>query len=230
MRYAGPVSVLSTVSIVEALAGRLREQVLNGEIPPGTTVAETEVAAAYGVSRPTAKGAIVTLVNGGLLRREANRPAYVPELTAEDILDIYRVRIPLELEAARILASQRTTLRAAQAAITELQDLPDDAPTSQLIAADLRFHRALIAAVDSPRLNRHYNQILDEIHLTMKQSRYALGRERIRREHDQVLRKIQAGNATQATQNLRTHLEGAAHALAEMLPTGGPSPQHDQHG
>jgi DNA-binding GntR family transcriptional regulator len=222
------VSVLSTVSIVEALAASLREHVLDGEIPPGATVAETEIAATYGVSRPTAKGAIVTLVNGGLLRREANRPAYVPELTAEDILDIYRVRIPLELEAARILTNQRTSLPAARAAVAELQALPDDAPTSQLIAADLRFHRALIAAVNSPRLNRHYNQILDEIHLTMKQSRYALGRERIAREHDQVLREIEAGNAAHAIQSLRDHLEGAGQALADMLLAGGQNTAQDQ--
>jgi len=217
VRYTGLVSVLSTVSVVDALVQRLREEVLDGEIAPTATVAETEVAARFGVSRPTAKGAIVTLVNSGLLRREANRPAYVPALTPDDILDIYRVRIPLEVEATRILAGQRAILTEAEAAVTELEGLFDHAPTSQLIAADLRFHRAVIAAVGSPRLNRHYSQILDEIHLTMRQSRYALGAERIGREHGLVLEKIRAGDASRAAEGMRTHLEGAAQALAEML-------------
>ncbi|MBV9413666.1 MAG: GntR family transcriptional regulator [Solirubrobacterales bacterium] len=211
------MSVLSTVSIVDALVQRLREQVLDGELSPNETVAETEVAANYGVSRPTAKGAIVTLVNSGLLRREANRPAYVPDLTAPDIFDIYRVRIPLEVEVARTLASQRASIPAAQAAVAELEGLPDETPTSQLIAADLRFHRALIAAVDSPRLSRHYNGILDEVHLAMKQYWRVLGQEKIAREHARILRAIQSGNVPRATKAMRDHLEGAARIFAEEI-------------
>jgi DNA-binding GntR family transcriptional regulator len=211
------VSVLSTVSIVDALVERLREQVLDGQIAPNQTVAETEVAATYGVSRPTAKGAIVTLVNSGLLRREANRPAYVPELTAQDIFDIYRVRVPLEVEVARTLASQRTSVPAAQAAVAELQELPDQTATSQLIGADLRFHRALIAAADSPRLTRHYNAILDEVHLAMRQYWRILGQEKIAREHAQILRAIQSGNVTRATKTMREHLEGAARTFAHEI-------------
>ena len=211
------MSVLSTVSIVDALAERLREQVLDGEIPPGAIVAETEVAATYGVSRPTAKGAIVTLVNSGLLQREANRPACVPELTARDVFDIYRVRIPLELEVARILASQRAVVPAAQAAVAELQALPDATPTSQLLAADLRFHRALVAAVDSPRLTRHYDEILDEVHLAMRQYWRRLGQAKIAREHAQILRAVQSGNVARATKTMRDHLDGAARIFAEEI-------------
>ena len=79
-----PVASLVTVSVADALAGELRERVLDGVFPAGGAVPETDVAATFGVSRPTAKSAITSLVGAGLLRREANRPAYVPRLTAED--------------------------------------------------------------------------------------------------------------------------------------------------
>ena len=39
------------------------------------------------------------------------------------------------------------------------------------IEADLGFHRALVAAVDSPRLGRVYQALSGEIHLSMVQSR-----------------------------------------------------------
>ena len=211
------MSVLSTVSVVDALVQRLRERVLDGEIPPNETVTETEIATTYGVSRPTAKGAIVTLVNSGLLRREANHPAYVPELTAQDIFDIYRVRIPLEVEVARTLASQRASIPTAQAAVAELRALPDATATSELIAADLRFHRALIAAVDSPRLARHYTGILDEVHLAMKQYWRILGQEKIAREHAQILRAIQTGNVARATKTMRDHLDGAVRIFVREI-------------
>jgi DNA-binding GntR family transcriptional regulator len=211
------VSVLGTVSVVEALGQRLREQVLDGVIPAGASIAETDVASAFGVSRPTAKSAIMTLVHAGLLRRDAHRPAYVPHLLPDDVYDLYRARIPLELEVVAGLARERTVPPAAADAVVELGRLADDVPTSQFIAADLRFHRALVDGAGSPRLSRLYNTILDEIHLTMRQSRLALGGERIAREHAEVLDSIRAGDVTAATTTLREHLEGAAQALADTI-------------
>jgi DNA-binding GntR family transcriptional regulator len=222
------MSVLATVSVVDALAQRLREQVLDGVIPAGAPVAETEVASAFGVSRPTAKSAILTLVHGGLLRRDAYRPAYVPLLTPEDVYDLYRARILLELEVVRALASARTVPAAAEDAVQELQRLPEDVATSHFIATDLRFHRALVEAARSPRLSRLYEMILDEIQLTTRQSRRALGRDRIGREHAEVLENIRAGKTARATETMRTHLECAARALADMLITGDDSPEANE--
>jgi DNA-binding FadR family transcriptional regulator len=113
--------------------------------------------------------------------------------------------------------SQRASVPAARAAVAELQELADQTATSQLIAADLRFHCALIAAVDSPRLTRHYNAILDEVHLAMKQYWRILGREKIARERAQILRPIQSGNVTRANKAMREHLEGAARTFAEEI-------------
>ena len=211
------VAVLGTVSVVDALAQRVREQVLDGEIASGAPVAETEVAAAFGVSRPTAKSAIITLVHSGLLRRDSHRPAYVPQLTAADITDLYRVRIPLEAEAVRGLARERTALPSAHEAVEDLARLADDAPVSRFIATDLRFHRALIEQSGSPRLERLYATILDEVHLAMRQARRALGRERIAREHTAVLDAIAAGDADRAINALCEHLTGAGRSLAEAI-------------
>ena len=214
--YVGMES-LQTVSVVDALAQRLREHVLDGVIPAGATLAETDVAAEFGVSRPTAKSAILTLVHRGLLHRDARRPAHVPALTPEDVIDIYRARIPLELEAVRALATRATVSAETQQAFRELGSLPDNVPTSRFIAADLRAHRILVEQYGSPRLSRLYESLLDEIHLCMIQSRYALGRERIAHEHANVLEHILAGDSERATEAMRNHLQGAAEALAHAI-------------
>ena len=74
---------LKTVSVVEALAMTLRARVLDGQIDAGLGITEADVAAEYDVSRPTAKTAISLLVHEGLLRREAHKSAYVPELSRQ---------------------------------------------------------------------------------------------------------------------------------------------------
>jgi DNA-binding GntR family transcriptional regulator len=211
------VALLETVSIVEALIVRLREQVLDGAIPAGHAVAETDIAAQFGVSRPTAKSAITALVYDGLLRRDAHRSAYVPILTREDVIDIYRVRIPLELEVVHTLAIRPAVTPGLKAAFHQLHELPDEVPTSRFIAADLSAHRALIEQYHSPRLKRVYESLLGEIHLSMIQSRSAVGRERIAHEHSNVLDHIEAGDPDGATAAMRIHLEGARDALANAI-------------
>lgn len=207
---------LHTVSVVDALTASLRAKVLDGQIDPGVGLGETEVAAEYEVSRPTAKAALAALVAQGLLRREAHRSAQVPSLSRADVEDLFLVRMPVELEVVRRLAGQPIP-DAVDAAVHDLARVPADARHSEFVEADLRFHRALCDAVGSPRLSRLYQTLSGEIHLSMVQSRTALGRDRIVAEHDAVLTALRSGDVDRATALMRDHLEGARDALAAQL-------------
>ena len=79
------------------------------------------------------------------------------------------------------------------------------------------YRRGWVASVDSPRLGRVYQALSGEIHLSMVQSRHALGRERIVAEHCGVLGAIKEGEADRAMTLMRSHLDGACAALAAKL-------------
>jgi DNA-binding GntR family transcriptional regulator len=213
---------LNTVSVVDALTASLRSRVLDGHIDAGVGLTETDVANDYEVSRPTAKTAISQLVQEGLLRREAHRSAHVPSLSRADVEDLFLVRIPLELEVVRRIAGTAIPQAAADA-VTELTNVPTEAGHSRFVEADLRFHRALVGALDSPRLNRLYQALSGEIHLSMVQSRHALGRDRIVAEHSGVLAALVRGDAELAETLMRAHLEGARDALADRFDTINPA-------
>ncbi|MGW2745313.1 GntR family transcriptional regulator [Streptomyces sp. NPDC001450] len=211
---------LSTVSVVEALAASLRDRVLDGQLTPGTNLAETEIAAEYGVSRPTARSAVTALVHEGLLHREANKAASVPRLTGADVEDLFLVRTPLEAEVVRVLVERGTVpLAAADRAITDLDRVEDDAPHSAFVEPDLRFHQALVDAVGSPRLSRLYRGIKGEVHLCMVQTRHTLGRERIVAEHGKVLQALRSGDVDEAVNSMRAHLDGACRSLQQVFET-----------
>src|SRR5690606_25058042 len=131
VRVAPVPSPIRPVSAVGALADALRRRVLSGEIEPGTALPEQEIAASYGVARPTVREALARLVHEGLLRRERNRSAYVPEVTAEDLDDLMFVRRPLEDLMAQALAGQR--VRAAEEALARMGALGPDAPWSESV-------------------------------------------------------------------------------------------------
>ena len=164
---------LKTVSVVDALTMTLRARVLDGQIDAGVGLTETDVATEYDVSRPTAKTAISQLVQEGLLRREAHKSAHVPSLSREDVEDLFLVRMPLELEVVRLVVGKAIPAAAAEPSRTGRD--PPEAGHSKFVEADLRFHRALVRAVDSPRLTRLYQALSGEIHLSMVQSRVRPG-------------------------------------------------------
>lgn len=209
---------LSTVSVVEALAASLRDRVLDGQLTPGTTLAETEIATEYGVSRPTARSAVTALVHEGLLRRDANKPAYVPQLTRADVDDLFLVRTPLETQVVRVLVERGTVpVTAAERAIADLGRLESDAPHSAFVESDLRFHQSLVDAVGSPRLSRLYRGIKGEMHLCMVQTRHTLGRERIVAEHGAILDALCAGDAEEGIRRMQSHLDGACSSLQQIF-------------
>ena len=209
--------VLRTVSIADALTDDLRSKVLDGAFPPGSTITETDIAANYGVSRPTAKAAIVSLVHSGLLRREANKPAFVPRLTRGDVEDLYFVRINIEASVVGYLAEMGIIPQGASKAVARLAEIDHDALPSAFVAADLAFHRSLVDAAESPRLSTLYGQLLGEIHLSMVQARYALGQERIVGEHGAVLKALENGDGETAKALLSEHLTGACEALSKVF-------------
>lgn len=209
---------LSTVSVVEALAASLRDRVLDGQLGPGTTFTETEIATEYGVSRPTSRSAVTALVHEGLLKREANKPAYVPQLTRADVEDLFLVRIPLETQVVRVLVARGTVpFTAAERAIADLDRLRADSPHSAFVESDLRFHQSLVDAVGSPRLSRLYRGIKGEVHLCMVQTRHTLGRERIVAEHSGVLAALRTDDAEAAARRMTAHLDGACTSLRQLF-------------
>lgn len=88
---------------------RLRAQIVDGVLSPGTHLVEGPLARTFGVSRTPIREALSQLAHEGLLERH-DRAMRVRVLRAEDVLEIYEVRIALERAAARAAAERRTEL------------------------------------------------------------------------------------------------------------------------
>ncbi|NUR87894.1 MAG: GntR family transcriptional regulator [Nonomuraea sp.] len=197
--------MLRTVSAVSALADALRSQILSGEVRPGTALPEQEIAAEYQVARPTVREALARLVHEGVLRREPNRSAYVPEVTISDLDDLMYVRRPLEDLMAQSVAGRRVP--EADAALERMAALPADAPWSQSVAEHMALHEALIEAVGSPRLVRAYGVLAAETRLGLVRLREVYSdRDLLVSEHRELLDVIARGPADAARDAVREHL------------------------
>lgn len=197
--------MLKTVSAVGALADALRGRILSGEIEAGRSLPEQEVAAEYGVARPTVREALAVLVHEGLLRRERNRSAHVPEVTVSDLDDLMYVRRPLEDLMVEAVTGRRVS--GAEEALARMAALPPDAPWSSAVAEHMALHEALIEAVGSPRLERLYGVLAAETRLGLVGLREVYtDRDVLVSEHRELLDAIAEGPIDAAKAMVRDHL------------------------
>jgi DNA-binding GntR family transcriptional regulator len=219
------VRQVAVVSVVDAVGNDVRRRLFEGQLPGGTALTEAVIAEDYAISRSTAKAAIEKLTAEGLLQRGAHKTARVPVLTPSDVRDIYNTRLRLESEAIRELATSRTVPATATAANERLRVMAAG-PAIESVEPDMMFHAALIDALDSPRLERIYRTLVDEVRLCMAQvqGRSLLSVEQIAAEHQEILDLIAAGSPEAAVDCLRSHLGRASDRLAETVSGSTPGP------
>ncbi len=203
------MSLETTAVLPEQIADELRASILNQTDAPGSSLTESAVALRFGVARPTARLAIDKLVSDGLLRREAHRAARVPELTRDDILDLFDNRALIEAAAMAALATAGRIPAAALAAHRALVSSEDFA------RHDVAFHRALVGGQDSPRLTQMHSLLMGEIALCIGQVQAAhlLSAAEVASQHQGILDAITAGNPDAAADLTRAHIAGARDRL-----------------
>lgn len=209
---------LRTVSVVDAAADALRQMILDGVLEPGSRLRETEFAARLGIARHTFRAATQILINEGLLRRSPNRGVQLAVLDADDIVDIFRLREALEIEATRLVVTAGEEIPDAERAVEHFNALGDDASWRTVVDLDMAFHRAIIDATRSERISRAYAGVQSEILLCMAQLRPHYDRPaEVAAEHRELLDALRAGNPDKVERLFRRHLDEASENLTNAL-------------
>ncbi|MBH0097601.1 GntR family transcriptional regulator [Salinibacterium sp. NSLL150] len=199
----------------ETVAQKLRADIIAQRDAPGSAITESAVALRFGVARPTARIAIDRLVADGILRREAHRAARVPELSYDDVLDLFDTRSIVETAAMAALAEAGAIPAEALAAHRALT------ATDDFAHHDIQFHRALVAGQASSRLTRLHELLMGEVELCIGQVQSAqlITAHEVAEQHQGILDAITAGDAAAAEHLTRDHILGARDRLLTHLDT-----------
>jgi DNA-binding GntR family transcriptional regulator len=153
-------------STADRVAALLRTHIMEGMFPPGTRLSEEVIGQALGVSRNTLREAFRLLCHERLAVHEMNRGIFVPVLTREDVIDLYRLRRLIEGGAARGAGSASERARAAVQATAESgAEAAAAGRWWEVRTTDLRFHHAIAALADSPRVDELMRCALAELRL-----------------------------------------------------------------
>jgi DNA-binding GntR family transcriptional regulator len=152
------------------VAGRIREAILSGELPPGAKLIETELADRFGTSRGPVREAIRELAREGLVSELPRRGTQVSTLTAHDLSEVYTVREALEVSASRVVIAGASDdeLLGLEAHLLALESPPAGAGYLDQAVHDLAFHRSLVALARNQRMAGMYEQMLQQTMLLLR--------------------------------------------------------------
>jgi len=150
----------------------IREAIVEGTIPPGSSLRESRLQEMLGTSRGTIREALRHLVQEGLVEYRLHQGAFVPDQTLTDRLDVYVAREAIETWAARKLieSDDGLDLSSLESAIGAMQaeTAEPTRPSEETIAADLRFHHELVRMAGSVRLTRAHETFAAETRMLLR--------------------------------------------------------------
>ena len=198
----------------------LREEILSGELAPGTPLTEISLSTRLGVSRTPLRSAIHRLSEEGLVRSGTNRGAVVVGITGEDVDDIYCIRMRLEGLAARLAAKDISEEGLSH--LTDLVELSEfyvnKGKYEKLRELDGEFHERIYAECNNRPLKSTLSQLHNKIKLYREISLSVPGRlERSVTEHAAILEAIKAGDGDLADRLTTEHIEAAYQNIKRAL-------------
>jgi DNA-binding GntR family transcriptional regulator len=213
----------------------LREEILNGRLRPGELLTEPMLCERVGVSRTPIREAVAELEAEGLIVRRNHR-LMITELSAQAASEIYGARIPLEVEAARLVAAHGSSECLAEleraVAIAQFEASRDN---WRGVAKSAReFHDTIFAHAGNSVLERMLHQLHDRV------DHYRIfatpgGDSRLTAslaEHERLVSAISAQNQDEAVALMTKHLESARDHLlssfAGRVAALGPGPGERQ--
>ncbi|GAA3075131.1 MULTISPECIES: GntR family transcriptional regulator [Actinomycetes] len=214
---------------------RLREEILDGALAPGTVLGEVEQSERLGVSRTPVREALSRLTADGLADQAQGRGTVVSSVSLGDVDLLFELRLPLEMQAAR-LAAQRgdperfTALarRFAQAedALSSAADaVPEDQEARYYDLAE-ELDDAVAQAVDNPYLTGMLRSLRVHLVRVRRLARDEPARlAESAREHRSVCTAIASGDPDTAGAAMLIHLRRSLAYITGRAASPADSPQ-----
>jgi DNA-binding GntR family transcriptional regulator len=201
----------------------LRTGILSGDIPAGSRLRTNELCSQFKVSLGAVREALTQLIAQGLVVSEAHQGFTASPVSADDLLDLTRVRIEIETTclAWAIRAGTvewESNIIAALHRLSRTHRAGDRIrPGAEWTEAHDKYHLALLATCDSPRLMGIRHQLYAQseryrnLEISLPLNRDPEG------EHQRIAEAAIARDVALATQRMREHLTLTANNVLKSI-------------
>ena len=142
-------------SNVDLALEAIRDAIVDGTLRPGDRIKELPLSEQLGFSRAPIRDALRLLERDGLVRLIPNRGAFVPELRALDVLEVYALRASLgTLALQKLMLEDAVPTHALERELTRLLRADHEAAD-----ADLAYQSTLVEAAGLPRVALEFERL-----------------------------------------------------------------------
>ena len=196
----------------DVVLATMRDAILTGELPPGAKLRQEKLAERFGTSRIPVREALRALEYEGLVRSAPYRGFTVTELDADDIEEVYDLRILLEAHAVRLAVPLITDddLRMLEGLYRAMIEAPAGDPQ---LAARERFYIRLYSLTGRPRLVGLIARLRQEVARSLRWPTL----QHAPSHHEAFFEAIRAGDAERAVSQLATHYRRVAILIRRNL-------------
>jgi DNA-binding GntR family transcriptional regulator len=214
------LEIVDRRTLPTAVADRLREMIIEGELAAGTRLNERALCDRLQVSRTPLREAFRLLAADGLVQIQPNRGAKVAALSEKDIRESFEVMGALEALSGE-LACQRIT----DQEIAEVRALTFEMQACharQDLSAYYHVNRAIHDRINAAGHNQLLSQVYTSINLRLQNLRFRsnLNHEKwdkAMREHLDMADALAARDGARLGELMRTHLRRKGEAVLETL-------------
>ncbi|HUJ31636.1 MAG TPA: GntR family transcriptional regulator [Candidatus Acidoferrum sp.] len=208
-------------SLTSAVADRLREMIIRGEIQEGEQLRQDAIASEFQVSRIPVREAFRQLEAEGLIKIVAHRGAVVSSLSSDEIQELFEMRAILECEVLRLSIPNLTDADFEQAEAilrTYEKALWLQGDVGSWGRLNSQFHSILYSRANRP----HFMSIIRQLNnngdrYTRLQLYLTRAFERAKKEHRMLLELCRKKDVPAACQLLVQHIQTAGRTLKESI-------------
>lgn len=200
---------LERMTIPEKISNDLRRQILVGKLKGGDQLKQDALAQTFNVSVSAFREGLKILEGEGLVRFMPNRGAMVTELSSEAALEIYQIRIFLEMGALELAIPKmdKAVINKAAEYLEAEKDCTDPAYYNEINSL---FHECLYESAQNDRLldmiRVLHNNVARYLILYLGEMNY---REFSHGEHEALLKACEEKNTAKAKRILKKHMMSA---------------------
>jgi DNA-binding GntR family transcriptional regulator len=205
-------------SLAEQAADILRAKITSGELAPGTSLREAELAEQLGVGRAAVREACRQLIGEGLVVYQHHRGPSVWQPTPREIAEVYELRAAMEGMCVRLIleGGRRDRLVGALTPIVAAMAAAEAAGDhAQVDALDARFHATVVELSGHQRLGRVWQSAHPVVWTAALPALRAPVRQPVLTDkHQRLLRVLQTQSPRDAQEAMIVHIrEGEYDAI-----------------
>jgi DNA-binding GntR family transcriptional regulator len=87
---------IQAIPLTERVVAALKDAFFSGKLKPGTAIVERQIAREMNVGTPVVREALISLQHQGFVRRIANKRTLVTKFDADEVRQLYTLRVELE--------------------------------------------------------------------------------------------------------------------------------------